>query len=474
MPQRLSLTPPECYGTYSDGKAGSFYTSTQCSDQDPSSRYDAYAINQHYLSRASEFTVPLFTKTAFRKENDYQAAQGSMASGNSIPGAFGLPNARMLPVIHVAERTPADLRQSQLGTARVAPPVKEETATGGVAAHLDYEMDRMAEFVAEMAQGMYDLYESRICLADIDIIRSVNPKAFVASAFRKYVLQVLSSTRLPSSTILLGLHYLATRMSLLSSDGRYPTERGKVYHMLTVALLLGSKFLDDNTFQNRSWSEVSNIPVSELNDLELDWLLSIKWNMHVDHEDPQGFTLWRSHWQRWQANKRFGTSPNSLKLRSMDVSVQSLPPALKTQRSPTFAGLPARNKKPFDSVGCNDYDLTQWQAARYDQWSSFSTRTDYSPPSAPETGPATPEYYGRLSDTGYTHQLQPSSGQTRQINPQCPFPPLQRTPYSIPHPQSYINQIWNGHLITCNCMSCVPYSERYHIVPAYGLQPVMG
>ncbi|KAL8703669.1 MAG: hypothetical protein Q9201_003155 [Fulgogasparrea decipioides] len=376
----------------------------------------------------------------------------------------------MLPIVHTSERTSADIGQPQPGAARPAPQAKEETATGGVAAHLDYEMDHMTEFVAEMAQGMYDLYDSRICLADIDILRSVNPKASVASAFRKYVLQVLSSTRLPSSTILLGLHYLATRMSLLSLNNHYPSDRGQVYHMLTTALLLGSKFLDDNTFQNRSWSEVSNIPVSELNLLELDWVLAIDWNMHVDPEDPHGFLLWRSHWQTWQA-KRYGLSSNSFKLASVDVNAQRLQPASKTQHPSNFA---AHSEKPFISVKTNDCNLSQWRAGCYDLWSSTPSKTDYSPPSAPETGPTTPEFYGGSADFVYARLLQPLSGRTLQTTPQGPLLPLQRTPYHISYPQSFIAPNWNGHLVTCSCLCCVPYSERYHFAPGYGVQPVIG
>ena len=145
------------------------------------------------------------------------------------------------------------------------PQPKEEKPAGGVSAYLDYEMEQMAGFVSEMAQGMYALYKSRICLADIGIIRSVKPNALVPPAFRKYVLQVLSSTRLPIAAILLDLLYLSTHMTMLSASGRYTTGSGQVYRMLVTSLQLGSKLLDDNTSQNRSWSEVSNIPVSELN-----------------------------------------------------------------------------------------------------------------------------------------------------------------------------------------------------------------
>ncbi|KAL8972669.1 MAG: hypothetical protein Q9183_000417 [Haloplaca sp. 2 TL-2023] len=473
MSRRLSLTPPECYGMYPSDEAGSLYTATQYVNETSPSRHDIYGLNQHYLAQTSTFGNPFFAKSASGKEDQHQATRGWMASGSRASAGLRLPNVPMLTSVHQPEPASVGVRQPQQEAVHVAAPAKEEVATGGVAAHLDYEMDAMAGFVAEMAQGMYDLYESRICLADIDMIRSVNPKASVAPAFGKYVLQVLSSTRLPSSTILMGLYYLATRMSLLSSGGRYPTARGRVYHMLTVALLLGSKFLDDNTFQNRSWSEVSNIPVKELNDLELDWLLSIDWKMHSDPEDPQGLSLWLSHWKRWQA-KRFQPSSDPLVLHALDANIQRLPRASNVPNSPAFTRQLTRCNGLCDNAGCENSDMPRWRGTRCNPWSSTSSRTDYSPPSAPETGPTTPEYYGQVSDSGFARSIQPPSAQAIQIDTQLSYPSFQHAPYSISHPQSYVNQIWNRHLVTCSCMSCVPYTERYHNAPAYGLQPVMG
>ncbi|KAJ5551201.1 hypothetical protein N7461_005899 [Penicillium sp. DV-2018c] len=182
-------------------------------------------------------------------------------------------------------------------------PRKEEKATGGVAAHLDYEMEHMSDFVAEMAQGMYDLFETNITLADIDLARSIHPGSSVPPPFRKYVFQILSSTRLPSATILLGLFYLASRMRLLSAKRNVTkSDSSLVYRMLTVALLLGSKFLDDNTFQNKSWAEVSNIPVAELNRMELEWLFAFDWKIHdCTYDKEDGFNSWRAHWDTWRA-----------------------------------------------------------------------------------------------------------------------------------------------------------------------------
>ncbi|TKA42975.1 hypothetical protein B0A49_13995, partial [Cryomyces minteri] len=155
------------------------------------------------------------------------------------------------------------------------PPPKEEKVAGGVSSKLDYEMETMTDFVSEMAQGMYALYKSQICIADIDLIRSVLPGTSVHPSFRKWVSQVLCATRLPSATILLSLYYLSVRITMLSKAGPKTPVEGQSYRLLTISMIIGSKFLDDNTFINRSWSEVSGIKVAELNRLELEWLQDI-------------------------------------------------------------------------------------------------------------------------------------------------------------------------------------------------------
>lgn len=469
IPRSLPLTPPEYYDGYIDSSAGPMYQSNYGNVPGyPSMQYESQDLDQPSLQSYPRHIVTPTTHIAFGKGNECPVGHGMRTRGSRYSGAAGLLNGPLLPPIRRPELPSTDACQSQQ---KPAPPAKDEKATGGVAAHLDYEMDQMAEFVAEMAQGMYDLYESRICLADIDILRSVNPKASVVPAFRKYVLSVLSSTRLPSSTILLALHYLAARMSMLSSHSRYPTGRTQVYHMLTIALLLGSKFLDDNTFQNRSWSEVSNISVNELNTLELEWLVAIGWDLHVDHEDPQGFALWRNHWQRWQA-KRVEMSLRSLNLCPSDANVQRHPPASKASNLSAAVFAPMYNDENRRSFAVNDFSPSPWHTARHDQWPSFHARTEYSPPSAPHTGPATPEWYGKMGDCGSARLSKPCSGRTPQSTSQARFPSYLPATYCLPGPQSYIGQ--NGHFFNCSCMSCVPYSDPYLVGHGYGLQSVMG
>lgn len=331
-------------------------------------------------------------------------------------------------------------------------PAKEEKATGGVAAHLDYEMDRMSDFVAEMAQGMYDLYETNITLADIDLARSIYPGSSPSPQFRKYVFQILSSTRLPSSTILLGLFYLATRMRVLSAR-RTPVVGGQVYRMLTVALILGSKFLDDNTFQNKSWAEVSSIPVAELNSMELEWLFAFDWKIHDRIYDKQdGFPSWRVHWDTWRAKA---------------VAKESRQTLAPLETSNVFRTQAQNVSKPLMSPEAEGPIPPQYQRGSQIENSWLNpAASEYSPPSALSSGPTTPDHY--------------SAGPWGYVNPPLPpqylrgwNAPPQYLPHAAPrsHPPSYhhtpayglpfAQSLWTGHGSSCNCNYCAKHLEHY-------------
>ncbi|KAI0391051.1 hypothetical protein F5Y17DRAFT_468478 [Xylariaceae sp. FL0594] len=158
---------------------------------------------------------------------------------------------------------------------------------GGVCAVLDYEPDMMADYVADMAT------------------RVVMPRSTVTSAFRKFVHQILTSTRLPSTTIMLGMNYLAKHINMHKHTGVYNNvSEGELWKMLTVALLLGSKFLDDNTFQNRSWSDVSSIAVAELNTMESKWLADMEWNLYVNLDRSPDYEAWLKSWEQYREGKR--------------------------------------------------------------------------------------------------------------------------------------------------------------------------
>ncbi|KAK4697663.1 hypothetical protein P7C71_g435, partial [Lecanoromycetidae sp. Uapishka_2] len=469
--QQGPLTPPYQHETFLARDRGSYHL--------PSLRLVGAQAPFHTSGRSEvrDYTshYPQYSRASYPQENTRQTVPSQSFSNHSNSAS-----APMLPPIRIPERLHMDDFPKQLQSIRapVVPQPKEEKAVGGVAAHLDYEMEDMVDFVSETAQGMYDIYASKICLADIDMARSVlSSKVIVRPDFRKYVSQVLSSTRLPSSTIILGLYYLAKRMTLLSINGTFNHGGGQVYRLLTIGLLLGSKFLDDNTFQNRSWSEVSNIPVSELNTMEVEWLAAIRWNMHINPEDPQGFLLWRQQWQTFlngRANAMVDQSLlQSLKQTTLNSDIRRQTSV--TQRSSPLSGIPP----PFaDHSVSNAFKAslqTQWAAPRYDPWQSARSHTEYSPPSAPETGPPTPgpDWYGS--------HIMSSYGQTQQqAYPTLKIPPplqvvgsnASHTGYSTPYSHQSYSTYAHGN--TCGCSHCMPYHDCWRMAPGFGPQSAVG
>ena len=460
-------TPP--YGAYSETPYGHGSLPTMQSvsytlppaSRHEMARYDDYGYSRRLSQPGAAFPI---TRATYHSESHAYLSTNKVAQAQSSSNPYGVASAPVLPPIRVPDRSMDDYQQparSNRAPTAIQQHSKEEKI-GGVAAHLDYKMDEIVDFVSEMAQGMYGIYASKICLADIDMTRSVmNSKTSVHPAFRRYVNQVLTSTRLPSSTILLGLHYLAVRMTMLSARGKYTYGGGDVYDMLTTALLLGSKFLDDNTFQNRSWSDVSNIPVKKLNLLESEWLRDIKWDMHFDPSDSKGFALWRRRWQTFQAatsGRNMDSLVETMKKTSIDKSFQQQQHVFQ----PTLSNI--RYVTNYSEAGAGGHYIersTQWQAPRYDQWASVRSGSEYSPPSAPETGPNTPDY---AMPNGFGYSTLPS------MYPSLKMPaPLHILPSNAPaqgYPTPQYNQ-YAGHDNACGCSYCTPHYDRYSTSYAY-------
>ncbi|KAI9832878.1 MAG: hypothetical protein M1819_003908 [Sarea resinae] len=481
LPRQMPLTPPEYLPGCAQNRCGGMQINQMQYPSHPGrgglhekARYD---LAEQY-GPSTTFNAP----APMAYHHPPPAYNGAAPPGITHPGQiYGSVGAPALPPIRTQDPSGMDItsarqQRSQEQASRSERRPKEEKAVGGVAAHLDYEMDQMADFVSEMAQGMYDLYTSRICLADIDILRSVQPGSPVPPAFRKWVSQILSSTRLPSSTILLGLYYLSTRMSMLSAGGQYKASSGQVYRMLTIALVLGSKFLDDNTFQNRSWSEVSGIAVAELNGLEMEWLLAIDWKLHLDPTEQQGLSSWRIHWDEWrqEMTSRKSQASKPAKLSPIDTNVQRVGVQSRTfSPSPSY-NIPYSKLTPTHVV--SERQHVQYQTPSHlDQWLYPRSSTERSPPSAPETGPNTPEYFGlpgtwsfNTAPPPYSLRSMPPSAHLAHVSSQPPS--YHHTPY-MGH---YSNSVWNGHGAGCGCMYCARHNEPYFMTPGYGMQTVVG
>ncbi|EXK40047.1 hypothetical protein FOXG_10313 [Fusarium oxysporum f. sp. lycopersici 4287] len=104
--------------------------------------------------------------------------------------------------------------------------------------------------------------------------------------FRKWVYSVLSTTQVTQNVILLALLFIyRLKMSTPQIKGR----AGSEYRLLTVALMLGNKFLDDNTYTNKTWAEVSCFNVQEIHVMEVEFLSNMRYNLVATKEQWEGW-----------------------------------------------------------------------------------------------------------------------------------------------------------------------------------------
>ncbi|KAG7119784.1 Meiotically up-regulated gene 80 protein like [Verticillium longisporum] len=102
----------------------------------------------------------------------------------------------------------------------------------------------------------------------MDTLRAAENHAIPYPAFKKWAYGVLSTTQVTQS-------------------GR----SGSEYRLLTVALMLGNKFLDDNTYTNKTWAEVSGISVQEIHVMEVEFLSNMRYSLLATKDE----------WEDWLA-----------------------------------------------------------------------------------------------------------------------------------------------------------------------------
>lgn len=425
----------------------------------------AYDYPQNYMQPAVAPAPPA-----------YQYQHGSYQPATSLPpissyyepiGAPILPPLRINDRMSFTDDYQRRLQQEQQDAAareQQRHAAKEEKATGGVSAKLDYDMEHMTDFVTDATMTMYALHCSPICVADVDVTQSFQHRMQSPPSFRKWVNQVLSATRLPSSTILLSLHYLNDRVAHFPET--VSTSENQIYRLLAVALILGSKFLDDNTFINRSWSDVTAIKVHELNQLEMKWLALINYDLHVDPEAPQGLQAWLRAWKDYQ--EKDAAKQQLARLSPLDTNVHrhsSHRERYSPYPTPYSAG-PARTTydTPHSSRSTN-YSSTPYSA---DPWGS-SERQAFDGAFRPQNRyPTLTEFDDVNRRASEERQRQSVYAYQQSAHPSY---------YQAPAYATTWDQPWNAaHRYDCQCSGCA-YQHHYRPYPltsSYTAQTVMG
>ncbi|KAH9927419.1 cyclin-domain-containing protein [Epithele typhae] len=101
----------------------------------------------------------------------------------------------------------------------------------------------------------------------------------VAPPFVRFVQKVLETTQVSQSVIVLSLNYI---YRLKARNPFTSGQAGSEYRVAIAALMLANKFVDDNTYTNKTWSEVSGIELSEINRMEREFLMGIDFDLYVN------------------------------------------------------------------------------------------------------------------------------------------------------------------------------------------------
>ncbi|KAF2475171.1 uncharacterized protein BDR25DRAFT_300986 [Lindgomyces ingoldianus] len=112
-------------------------------------------------------------------------------------------------------------------------------------------------------------------------VQPLVPDAIPTTGFRKWVATILTTTQVAQNVILLALLFIYRLKQINPSVKGKP---GSEYRLLTVALMLGNKFLDDNTYTNKTWAEVSGISVQEVHIMEVEFLSNMRYSLYTSQK----------------------------------------------------------------------------------------------------------------------------------------------------------------------------------------------
>jgi hypothetical protein len=151
----------------------------------------------------------------------------------------------------------------------------------------------ISDFMAEVASLFWfesakvlDRVEKRRGLAPTSPVQPLAPTAVACPNFKKWVSGVLSTTQVTQNVVILALLYI---YRLKRANPTVKGRPGSEYRLLTVALMLGNKFLDDNTYTNKTWADVSGISVNEIHVMEVEFLSNMRYSLLVSSDE----------WEQW-------------------------------------------------------------------------------------------------------------------------------------------------------------------------------
>lgn len=104
--------------------------------------------------------------------------------------------------------------------------------------------------------------------------------------FVAFIRDTIKTTQVSTSVLILALLYVQ-RLKLQQPKLR--GQEGSEYRLSVTAMMLGNKFLDDHTYTNKTWSDISGIPLKDITKMEVEFWLGLQMRIHVHQDDYEAW-----------------------------------------------------------------------------------------------------------------------------------------------------------------------------------------
>lgn len=217
-------------------------------------------------------------------------------------------------------------------------------------------------------------------------------------AFRDYIHRLIATTAVSQSVVIIALFYLYSaradlQRQLVMGD---VVDKRLGYSMCAASLMLGNKYLDDNTYTSRTWATLSGYSLWEINDCEKRLLHALNFQLNISLPEY-------NDWWRFLALYVPSTLTNLTKSK-LDTAATSRP-------------LTAESWAPIMPV-------SQRRVSRVETSRPTSRKRSYAEPEVPNLNK-------RVMLSTYQHPLATSHSVTQQDD----LGMYAQVPYSVPPPQ---------------------------------------
>ncbi|WWC58259.1 uncharacterized protein I303_100797 [Kwoniella dejecticola CBS 10117] len=154
--------------------------------------------------------------------------------------------------------------------------------------------------------------------------------------FGKFVTRMLNVTSVSHSVAIIALLYI---YRLKMRNGFFSTP-GSEQRPFIAGLMLGNKYLDDNTYTNATWAELAGMTLPEVNKMESEFLTGLNYQLGVSVEE---YTRWKNLLDGFMTSRaphsattrhiRHASNAKSPLTMAIPITPASIPPMTTTHRA---------------------------------------------------------------------------------------------------------------------------------------------